>query len=176
MPKANVHTLRAWYVRLRCSRGSVLSAPRLSLSLSLSRLLTLAFRRATTQVPAITHPDSFATGDYGGRIQLDDGTWGDKWVQNTASWIHYNFSTTMSTTTGLPLRDCGPTTPTPPYAYACTHHHHVRVAEEYEDWDAFFSSLDTTTCTPSDSRFSSERDIPNLHIGGATSWVRFEGK
>ena len=102
---------------------------------------------APSMVPAVTHPDSFADGIYSGRLQLDDGKWGDKWTQNTASWIHYNFSTTMNIETGAPLRDCGPTSPTPPYAYACSNHHTVHYGSEYteDEWKSFFA-LDTSKC------------------------------
>eukprot|EP00940_MAST-03C_sp_MAST-3C-sp2_P001279 g1279.t1 len=55
---------------------------------------------APSMVPAITHPDSFAEGEYRERLHLD-GKWGDEWIQNTASWIHYNFSTTMDIVTDL---------------------------------------------------------------------------
>ena len=101
-----------------------------------------------SMVPAITHPDSFASAERRGR-SLVDGRWGDTWVSNTAPWIHYNFSTTMDIVTGLPQRDCGPTMPSPPWAYACSRHHHVKSGLEYtsSEWEAFFD-LDTSACHP----------------------------
>jgi hypothetical protein len=115
-----------------------------------------------SMVPAVTHPDSFAGGDYGGRLELD-GKWSDKWIQNTASWIHYNFSTSIDVVTGLPRRDCGPTSPSPPYAYACSNHHDAHFASEYTDteWKSFFA-LDTSHCKPSSSS-SSRSEISHTY-------------
>ena len=50
----------------------------------------------------------------------------------------------------MPRRDCGPTIPSPPYAYACSNHHDVHLANEYtaSEWKSFFA-LDTTHCKPS---------------------------
>lgn len=109
---------------------------------------------AASMVPSITHPDSFATGIYKSRIRLGEN-WGDMYIQDTSSWIGYNFSTTMDVRTQHPLRDCGPTSPSPPYAYACSNHHDVHVAEEFSEtvWSSFFE-LDTSKCKPSTWRIS----------------------
>jgi hypothetical protein len=103
-------------------------------------------------VPSITHPDSFAKADHTSR-SLVDSKWSDTWVSNTAPWIHFNFSTTMDITTGLPVRDCGPTIPQAPWAYACSRHHNPKFAAGYSsaEWAAFFA-LDTTACTAASSK------------------------
>lgn len=99
-----------------------------------------------SMVPAITHPDSFAKAHYGGRHMIE-GQWADTWISDTSHWIHYNFSTSIAIDTGLPLRDCGPTIPSPPWGYACSRHHHPKFAEEYskDEWSALFA-LDTSSC------------------------------
>merc|ERR1711970_760487 len=107
-------------------------------------------------VPAITHPDSFVSAAHSGRAVVE-GEWSDTFVADTSGWIHYNFSTTMSVSTGFPVRDCGPTSPEPPYAYACSRHHHVSVAAEYGDrWESFFL-FDTSKCTPKASEAAEGR-------------------
>jgi len=120
-----------------------------------------------SMVPDITRPDSFAKADYGARIQVD-GRWGDEWISDTSSWIHYNFSTTIDVATGFPLRDCGPTIPSPPYAYACSTHHHVHVADHYAsaEWAAFFA-LPTHICNPKESQ--EERQLQAPFVPG-TAW------
>jgi len=106
---------------------------------------------APSMVPSITHPDSFASAKGGLHTNrsLVDGKWSDTWVSDTSSWLHYNFSTTMDVMTAKPVRDCGTTIPKPPWAYACSRHHHVKFGAEYDpaEWDAFFA-LDTSKCVP----------------------------
>ena len=55
----------------------------------------------------------------------------------------------MAVTSAKPVRDCGTTIPKPPWAYACSRHHHVKFGAEYDpaEWDAFFA-LDTSKCVP----------------------------
>jgi len=120
---------------------------------------------APSMVPAITHPDSFAKGIYSNR-SLVDGKWSDMWVSDTSKWLHYNFSTTMDTTTAKPVRDCGTTIPKPPWAYACSRHHHVKFGAEYSsaDWAAFFA-LDTAKCTPAATVEEAEEAVPSVWPG-----------
>jgi len=89
-------------------------------------------------VPSVTHPDSFATqGEYSKR-ELVGTAWSDTWVVNTASWIGYNFTLAADINTGYLSRDCGPTSPNPPYENACTYHPNVTVGYSAAAWEAFF--------------------------------------
>ena len=53
-------------------------------------------------------------------------------------------TTTMNIETGAPLRDCGPTSPTPPYAYARSNHHRITAAVHGGQGNRI--ALDTSKC------------------------------